>query len=129
MVACSWSLIKLPFYSFIQSFAHSFTIHPLFSLSTSGLAGLGFITCCLFQALGLAGAADAVVGALQRHGVSNEVNRVMEMAADAIRSLCCLERYPDGHQYTYRINTNSIPFSAINYILHIAIDKQTVYFQ
>ena len=46
----------------------------------------------LFQALGLAGAADAVVGALQRHGVSGEVNRVMEMAADAIRSLCCLER-------------------------------------
>lgn len=46
----------------------------------------------MFQALGIAGAADAVVGALQRHGVSGEVNRVMEMASDAIRSLCCLER-------------------------------------
>jgi len=60
---------------FIFSFIHTFFVHPI-----------------IFQALGVAGAADAVVGALQRHGVSGEVNRVMEMASDAIRSLCCLER-------------------------------------
>ena len=69
-------------------------IHPLvFTVAVwLGSLGLVWLRCYLCQALGVAGAADAVVGALQRHGVSSDVNRVMEMAADAIRSLCCLER-------------------------------------
>jgi len=41
------------------------------------------------KALGVAGAADAVVAALTKHGISSD-NRIIEMASDAIRCLSCV---------------------------------------